>query len=70
MSVSWRPKVYQTVKMEERGCTGSLCKVGVECFTWSLYAKSGYSQLQLQSFTMGRTTRVIVVSVPPLKLLQ
>lgn len=53
----WRPR--------KEGRAPSSPKVGDECFTWGLYAKSGYSQLQLQSFTMGRTTGVIEVSGPP-----
>lgn len=44
--------------------------MGEECFTLGLYAKSGFSQLQLQSFTMERTTGEIVASVPPVKPLQ
>lgn len=46
----------------------SACKVGVQWVTYVLCANGRFSQLQLQSFTMGRTTRVIVVLVPPLKL--
>lgn len=67
MSVTWRRRLNrQRGGGEKEEEEESRYKVGEECLTRRVYAKSGYSQLQLQSVSAGRTADwPIVVSSPP-----